>query len=175
MENCTKVELLQGLRFSAGLPLPVLAALAAVAELRHYDQGAVLFKEGILHDELYLVADGRVGLEMHVPGRGAVRILTLGSGELLGWSPVLGDGRMTATAAALDPAHVVVLPARAIRDLCQADHEAGFQIMRYLASAVSRRLVATRLQLLDLYADASPKIKTEPACPPDRPACSTAT
>jgi hypothetical protein len=39
----------------------------------------------------------------------------------------------------------------------QSDHEFGYQFMRLLSMALAQRLTATRLQLLDLFAPASPQ------------------
>ena len=144
---------LGGLRFAAGLPPPVLAELAALAVPRTFGPRAIIFREGTACEEVYLVESGHVALDMNVPGRGLIRILTVGEGELLGWSALLGDGVMTATATALEETKLVVLPGAALRDLCQRNHEIGFRIMQQVARALSQRLVATRLQLLDLFAD----------------------
>ncbi len=40
--------------------------------------------------------------------------------------------------------------------LCQRDHEVGYHVMRQTVCAMQRRLVATRLQLLDLFAETTP-------------------
>ena len=42
--------------------------------------------------------------------------------------------------------------------LCAANHEFGFHLMQRLASSLSKRLVATRLQLLDLFAETPPTV-----------------
>lgn len=93
---------------------------------------------------------------MNVPGRGAVRILTLGPGEMAGWSALLDQGKMTASAVAVQDSEVIVAAADKLRQLCETNHDFGYHLMRQMAAALSERLVATRLQLLDLFADAPP-------------------
>lgn len=144
---------LKKMQFTADLSPAALEQLAVIAAPKTYPLGAVLFREGAAHDSLYLLASGRVGLEMRVPGRGAVRILSLGPGDILGWSPLLSAGPMTATAVALEPCVAVAIPGRDLLSLCQSNHELGCQLMRRMAEALSRRLLATRLQLLDLFSD----------------------
>lgn len=144
-------ELLGQLPFSARLSPAAVAKLARLVVLRDFPAGAVLFTEGATHPWVYLIAAGDVGLEMCVPARGCSRILTLGPGDLLVWSALLGSGRMTATAVALTPTRVLAVPAQALRDLCEQDHDFGYEWMRATAEALAKRLVATRLQLLDLY------------------------
>ena len=38
-----------------------------------------------------------------------------------------------------------------VRQLCDDNHEIGYRFLESVAEALSRRLVATRLQLLDLF------------------------
>jgi CRP/FNR family transcriptional regulator, cyclic AMP receptor protein len=102
---------------------------------------------------LYLVRHGRVALEMHVPQRGAVRILTTGPGEMVGWSALLDQGRMTTSALATEDTELVVVPADRLKELCESNSKFGYHLMKRMADALSKRLVATRLQLLDLFAD----------------------
>ena len=125
-----------------------LAALLKPADFR---QGGLIFSEGDDQPWLYLIVTGEVALEMCVPARGCTRILTLGPGDLLAWSAVVGEGRMTATALAVTDVHTLGALSRDVLALCDTDHQFGYEFMRELAAALSKRLVATRLQLLDLY------------------------
>lgn len=147
----TPQELLGQLQFGTHLSPAAAAKLAPLLTVREFPAGTVLFEEGALHPWVYLIAAGDVGLEMCVPARGCTRILTLGPGDLLVWSALVGSGRMTATAVALTPTRVLAIPAEALRTLCEQDHDFGYEWMRATAAALAKRLVATRLQLLDLY------------------------
>ena len=80
--------------------------------------------------------------------------MTLGPGDLLAWSALLGERRMTATAIATSPARLLAASAPDLKALCDADHEFGYELMQGMAQALAKRLTATRLQLLNLY-DAS--------------------
>ncbi len=59
---------------------------------------------------------------------------------------------MTATAIALEPAQLIAFPGQTLRELCEADHHFGYRLMFRLSQALSKRLLATRLQVLDLFA-----------------------
>jgi CRP-like cAMP-binding protein len=142
---------LRELHFSAQLSDATAQKLAALLTPRDFAAGAVLFDEGTINPWLYLIVAGEVGLEMCIPARGCTRILTLGPGDLLAWSSLLGEGRMTATAIATSPARLLAASAPELKALCEADHEFGFELMRGMAQALAKRLTATRLQLLDLY------------------------
>lgn len=143
--------------FLQGLPAASRARLEPLARDKHFPPGARIFAEGSLDDDVYLVAAGHVRLEMAVPPMARAQFLSLGPGDLLGWSPLLGDQPMTATAIALEPVSVVAFDGGALRRLCHADHEIGFHVMKQLAQALAQRLVATRLQLMDLYKDSLPR------------------
>lgn len=153
METNRLKTLLEELRFSASFPDHVLASLAAAATFRSLAAGEVLFREGSPNDRLYLIHRGRLALQMNVPPRGTVRILTLGPGEMVGWSAVTGGEFMTASAIALDRAELVVAPAQELLELCEANHDFGYHFMRVTAAALAQRLLVTRLQLLDLFSE----------------------
>jgi CRP-like cAMP-binding protein len=65
---------------------------------------------------------------------------------------------MTASAVVVDDTEVIVAPTDKLRELSETNREFGFHLMRQMAGALSKRLIATRLQLLDLFADAPPTI-----------------
>jgi len=117
----------------------------------------VLFQEGSEHDDIYLVLRGRVRLEMLVRDRGRVPLMTAGAGDLVGWSPLFAGHPMTATAIALEPVQTLSFDGQELRGLCETNHELGYHVMRQLALVLSERLLATRLQLLDLFLDHQPR------------------
>jgi CRP/FNR family cyclic AMP-dependent transcriptional regulator len=155
MDQAELRQLLREVRFSAQLTDATVAKLAGLVSIAEYRAGTVIFAEGAHHPWLALIVVGEVALEMCIPARGCTRILTLGPGDLLAWSALLGEGRMTAGAHALTDTRMLVAPAQAINDLCTNDHAFGYEFFRGVATALSNRLVATRLQLLDLYGEAS--------------------
>jgi CRP/FNR family transcriptional regulator, cyclic AMP receptor protein len=132
-------------------PLARVSALAQPVEL---EVGDFLFREGEVQFQVFVMLEGQLDLVMQVPGRGCQRILTLGPGELVAWSSLLGEGVMSCSALCIRRAHLIAVDARTLQKWMDADHEFGFQFMRMMAHALSRRLTATRLQLLDLFASA---------------------
>jgi CRP-like cAMP-binding protein len=145
-------ERLSQLHFSAELPAEVLEKVAEIGELRECQAGELLFPEGSECREFYLLVSGQLVLAMHVHGRGEIPILTLGPGDPVAWSALIGGGRMTTSAVASESTRLIAVPAERLDTLCRQDHEFGYFWMRALAVALSRRLIATRRQLLDLTA-----------------------
>ncbi len=141
---------------ASDLSTEMVARLASLAEWRRDPAGTVLFREGEHHAAYYIVHQGHVALEMCLSGRGCTRLLTLGPGEIVAWSSLLGSGVMTATGIAQDDVELIEFSGPRVRQLCDADQQLGYRVMRWLAAALSQRLLATRLQLLDLFTSDAP-------------------
>jgi CRP-like cAMP-binding protein len=65
---------------------------------------------------------------------------------------------MTATATALETVRAIAIDGPQLRTLCQQRTDIGYHVMARMAEALSHRLTATRLQLLDLYAHTTPHV-----------------
>jgi CRP/FNR family transcriptional regulator, cyclic AMP receptor protein len=89
---------------------------------------------------------------MHVPERGAVTILTVEPGDVVGWSAVVPPHRSTSTAVTLEPTTLLSFEPRRLRALLEGDCALAATLYPRLMEAIGRRLGATRNQLLDLYA-----------------------
>jgi len=139
-----------------------LRKLAASAVMQHYAAGTTLFQEDAVHHTFYLVVEGSVALDIHNPRRRPRRVLSVGRGEILAWSAVLGNGVMTTSAITTAPTTVIAWPATELLSVCHSDHEVGYLVMQRIAQALARRLTATRLQLLDMFAEIEPVRQTTP-------------
>ena len=139
--------------FLRNMPGELVVRLGRIAHARAYAASEVLFSEGTEHPEFHVVVEGHVRLDMFVPRRGRVPILTAGPGDVLAWSALAGNSIMTSTAVALEAVRTVAFPSDQLQRLCETEHDIGYHVMRQLASALSRRLLATRLQLLDLFGE----------------------
>jgi CRP-like cAMP-binding protein len=139
------------LGFFEGFPAEYLKPLAGVAKVVEMPADEILFHEGQKSPNIYVVVEGKVGLDIWVAGRGATRIQTVGPGKLLGWTPLLAQGPMTATARVLDPCRLIAINAMQVLQTCGENPHFGMEFMRRTALALSRRLNATRLQLLEAY------------------------
>lgn len=144
---------LKNLHLLDGLSDEQLAVLAGIAECVQFAERETIFREGDPANDVYFVVEGSVSLEMCSPGTGCHRILTLGPGELLGWSPVLEQERLTATARAETVVSAVKINGRQLLGLCDQDPRLGYEFMKRAALALARRLSATRLQVLNVYGE----------------------
>ncbi|MBA4189871.1 MAG: Crp/Fnr family transcriptional regulator [Planctomycetaceae bacterium] len=142
---------LKTLAFLAPATEDELRLLMPAAQVEQYPAGTSVFREGDHLSHIFIVTTGTVALEISGPDYRPRRIQTVGPGELLGWSPLLGTGAMTAGARATTQVRVVAIDAKALLEVCEADPRFGYQFMRRTAVAIAARLNATRLQLLDVY------------------------
>ena len=129
-----------------------LATLAALAIPVHWDTDEMIFREGTYAPWLFLVREGRVALELGAPSRQRTTILTVGSGEVFGWSSIATEHAKFASARAVVPTNAYAFDAAQVRALCERDHDFGYALTRRLLATVADRLKATRMQLLDLFA-----------------------
>ena len=138
--------------FGAGLGPEAVARLARIADLRTIEPGTALTREGALTEAFEIVLSGRVALRTLVPERGMVTILTVEPGDVVGWSALVPPHRATSEAIAIEPVTLLEIPGERLRALLRADHALAASVYPRVLQAVSRRLAATRLQLLDLFA-----------------------
>jgi CRP/FNR family transcriptional regulator, cyclic AMP receptor protein len=146
-------DLLAEAPFFAGLRPEQLGLIAGCGQNLRVAAGEFLFGEGEAAERFFLIREGGVALEVHAPGRGPLRIETLGAGELVGWSWLFPPYRWQFDGRAIAPCALIAFDGLCLREKCDADHELGYQLMRRFAVSAIERLQATRMQLLDVYAN----------------------
>ena len=104
-----------------------------------------------MHGQIYWVHSGRVRLEMTLPSRLPIALLTVGPGEVLAWSAFLGSQQMTASGIAATDTVLLGFEVGPLKTLCESNLEIGYRFTHHLCQGLSQRLIATRLQLLDLF------------------------
>jgi CRP-like cAMP-binding protein len=151
MSQAVTPETIKTLAFFSPATEVELGLLVPVARFVEYPTGTVVFHAGAELSDVFIVTAGTVVLEVTGPDHRPRRFQTVTAGELLGWSPLLGGGPMTATARALTDVRAIALDAMGVLDACERDPGFGYLFMRRTAAAIAARLGGTRLQLLDVY------------------------
>lgn len=108
-------------------------------------------REGETTDFLAIVVAGRVAVQMRVPERGAITILTLEPGDIVGWSAIVAPYRATTSVTTLEPTQLAIIDAETLRGLIATDLELAAALHPLILDTVVARLAATRVQLLDLF------------------------
>lgn len=151
MSNRVLPEQLRQFQFLQEIDDEHLGRLAAVARLVEFPADKVLYREGQAVSNIYLILSGSVSIEICAAGIGCRRIMTVSDGDLLGISPAVGQSRSTGTVRTLAPTKAIELNASQVLTLCEHNPRFGYEFMRQVAVAISQRLNATRLQLLDVF------------------------
>ncbi|CAM5455546.1 cyclic nucleotide-binding domain-containing protein [Streptomyces purpurascens] len=134
------------------LPAVPRERLMRIAREVSFDAGARLFEEGRRAERFWIVRTGTVVLDLHVPGRRAAVVESLGQGELVGWSWHFPPHVWHLGGEAMGPVRAFEFDAETVRAMCAQDAEFGRAIAVWVGRAVAHRLHASRVRLLDLYA-----------------------
>jgi CRP/FNR family cyclic AMP-dependent transcriptional regulator len=155
------IETLREIRFLHDIGPMHLEQIAKIAHIRDLKEGDVVFRQGDVAQNVFLVVSGKVSLEICAAGTGCKQILTVGPGELLGWSSVLEQLSYTARARAATLTRLVEINIVQLLAVCDHDPQFGYAFMRHVAVALAKRLSATRMQLLDVYGTNMPVVPDE--------------
>lgn len=112
-------------------------------------EGHRLFVEGAVAHRWWIILDGRIDLEMHVPGKTEVVIESLGPGDVLGWSWLFPPYRWRLGAYVAEEATAFEVDAAALRERCETSPVFGRAMYRWFAEVAIDRLQATRNRLLE--------------------------
>ncbi|WP_329190631.1 cyclic nucleotide-binding domain-containing protein [Actinacidiphila glaucinigra] len=148
MTTATTIGLLEA------LPPQARERLTQLGREVSFPAGARIFEEGQRADRFWIIHTGSVSLDLHVPGRQAAVLESLGHGDLLGWSWLFPPYSWHLGAQAQSPVRAVEYDATIVRALCEADPAFGRAVSRRVAEIVAHRLLQTRTRLLDLYGPA---------------------
>jgi CRP-like cAMP-binding protein len=128
-----------------------IGLLTGCAKNARFEAGQVIFREGEDADQFYLIRNGKVALEVFTPGRGSAPILTLGAGDVLGWSWLIPPYKWRFDARAIETTRAFTLDGKCLRGKCDNDPRLGYELLKRVAAIIADRLHATRLQMLDVY------------------------
>lgn len=135
----TVLDLLAKAELFQDLPQEVLAAVAELAEARSLEEGDAVYALGDDADDLFLLCSGRVRFTLGVGNRpdSAGSIMTPTS--VLGWAALLDEQpRRVATAVCLEDSELYVISGRALLQVFERDQASGYQVMRRLATMITR-------------------------------------
>lgn len=125
-------------------------AVGCAANVR-FNAGEVIFHEGEEANNFYLIREGKIGLEVFIPGHGSLTVQTLHDGEILGWSWLIPPYHWRFDARAAEMTRAIAFDGKCLRDKCELDHDMGYELLKRIASILGERLDSTRFQLRGIY------------------------
>ena len=129
-----------------------MALVVGCASNVRFDEGTTIFREGEEATRFYVVREGKVALDLLIPGHGPVIVETVEDGEVLGWSWLFPPYLWRFNARVVEPVRAIALDGTCLRNKCEADHDFGYDRMTRFARLMQDRLSALTLQVTDVYA-----------------------
>lgn len=139
------------LPFFAGMSQKHLEVLHQSSAYAEFGGGDVIFREGSPANSFYLIGQGKVALEADMDGEGLVQIGVLKDGEPLGWSWLFPPFVWHFHARALKRTTTTYFDAKILRQLCEEDHDFGYELLKRVSQVMLERLQSTRREMLKLY------------------------
>lgn len=106
-----------------------------------------VFKQGETATCLYLILEGNIYLRYKPYDGPKITLTHLHSGDIFGWSAVVGHSTYTSDAISTTAIRTLRLNGKDLRRLCMAHRAAGSRILERLAKSVSPRWVDARQQI----------------------------
>jgi len=137
--------------FFRGLGAEYVQLLKGCAAGVHFETGAYIRRESEETGEFHLIVKGGVALEVYSPVKGAVTVLTVGPGDILGWSWLITPYRSHFDARAVEPTYAIRLDATCLRKKFAQDPALELALYKRFVPIIVGRMEALTMQLLDLY------------------------
>lgn len=128
-----------------------LDALRQISSFRLLQCGEILFYEGDSENLIYILYEGKLSIEITVPGHGQICIYEAEPLDLIGWDSMTPASRQRITSArAIQNASVIAFNTNALKELCERDPSFGLMLMNRISNVITYRMLSMRIKLLDL-------------------------
>ncbi|QSR85911.1 cyclic nucleotide-binding domain-containing protein [Candidatus Methylacidiphilum infernorum] len=137
--------------FLKGIKEEYIKKLSTIASHVSYKAQGYLFWEGQKADRFFLIQKGFIALECYFPDRGMRTLQTISAGHVVGWSWICPPFLWHFSARVIEPVDALVFDALQLRQMMEEDHSLGYELAMRIIPLILERLLATRLQFLDIY------------------------
>ena len=134
--------------FFGGMSERQLELLAEESMLAEFKAGEKIINEGTSANRFYVILAGRVELESPMMDGRSISLQTLGKGDVLGWSWLYPPYIWHFDARAVAPTKALFFHGTRLREMCEENHDFGFELMKRVSEIVIRRLQAARRELV---------------------------
>ncbi|MBC9730684.1 cyclic nucleotide-binding domain-containing protein [Streptomyces sp. TRM68367] len=142
----------KAIKLLTALPPPQRQRLMALAQEVSFPEDFRIFEAGGRADRFWVVRSGAVTLDQRVNSVQRVKVASLGSGDLLGWSWLFPPYEWDFGAQAFSPVRAYEFEAAAVLGLCEEDPRLGLMLVRSVAEILAHRLELTRGRLMEQHA-----------------------
>ncbi len=114
-----------------------------------FKKGHFLLTKDQEANTFYLIVHGKVAIESNESGNDPIVVQILGPGEILGTSWLVPPHVWQFDAIALEDTHVISFDGKEIRNMCEENHDFGYDIIKRFTCVITYRLLYTRTKLMD--------------------------
>ena len=157
----TTIDAIRTMEFFRHSAEEALQRLSEISRLVEFQPRSDIFHEYDRASDVFFVVEGKISLAICAPEVGCRKLMEIGPGELVGWSPIVGRDRFSDTASTLAPTTAIVIPSDKLLALCREQPKFGFEFMHRVAHVVAERLGATRIQLLEKAGHSLPEVQVD--------------
>ena len=136
-----------------GVPEEDLQSLVPLCREKMAIKDALVLKQGEPARFLYLVDEGRIGVQMALErpdgsSTGPKTVASIGPREAFGWSALVKPYRSTLSATAVELSRLIALQGSTLVELLGKHRNIGYLVMVNVASLIAERLAETREALV---------------------------
>lgn len=154
MSSENVIEQLTGNPFFSGVREEDLVFLADHARRRGLSTGEPLFRHGEAAEHFYVIADGRVALEVVALEGPSLELQELGKDAVLGWSWLIHPYKWNFTARAAEPTEVIEIDGISVLERCELEPRFGYELLKRFSGLMSDRLAHARRRMMEEWSAA---------------------
>jgi CRP-like cAMP-binding protein len=130
-----------------GMTSEEIAELARIPQEKHFLKGAVILHEDSKSRDMYLIHEGRVSIQVSLPGGGAQEevMYSMRDGQLFGELSLVDGAPRSASVRAEENVTVYQFDYEKTIALLDANPRIGYRLMRNLAGIISNRVRSTNM------------------------------
>ena len=137
--------------FFSGLNNEYLDLILRYSDIESFKPGEHIFREGDAAQKFYIIATGKVNVELQVPDSYPFSIQSLTDGDVLGWSWFISPNQWRFSARVVEKTELITIEGKPLKEACEANHDLGYEILKRLSGIFVQRLEAASRQLLEIY------------------------
>jgi len=137
--------------FFKGLEPQHIKIIAEHSRSLKFNPGDFLMREDEPGSCFFLILHGKVALEVFTPERGPIIVKTLGENDILGYCWIVPPYQCRFDVRAVELTRAICVEGKWLRQICEENHQIGFELLKRTAAIMANLLDATRMQLLDIY------------------------
>ena len=127
-----------------------IEALRGSIQIKEYEAGDIIFKEGSRGSELYIVVSGKAGVNKMTAEGDQYKIITLEKGNVFGIMSFLDEINHDATIIAEQKSRVIKIEKAAFDNIANSNLSIAFKILRRLAMHLTGIVRKTNREYMDL-------------------------